>query len=161
VALHVAKQGTMSPDVACFLLKHKVIDATEVVEYTTRGNRNITMLEMKRKVGGGFGFSTRWIILQELQYAGVKEITEVKVNEIKSNSSENGQGSGGVVYEKGGQEHFIKADTVIVAVGYSPNNDLQKQIEGKFPEIYFIGDCVKVRTALEAIHEGFKAALKI
>ncbi|HHT9129898.1 MAG TPA: oxidoreductase [Candidatus Brocadiaceae bacterium] len=161
VALHVAKQGTMSPDVACFLLKHKVIDATEAVEYTTRGNRNITMLEMKRKVGGGFGFSTRWIILQELQYAGVKEITEVKVNEIKSNSSENGQGSGGVVYEKGGQEHFIKADTVIVAVGYSPNNDLQKQIEGKFPEIYFIGDCVKVRTALEAIHEGFKAALKI
>ena len=66
-----------------------------------------------------------------------------------------------MIYEKDGQEHFIKADTVIVAVGYSSNNGLQKQIEGKFPEIYPIGDCVKVRTALEAVHEGFQVALKI
>ena len=46
------------------------------------------------------------------------------------------------MYEKDGQEHFIKADTVIIAVGYSPENKLQKQVEGKFPETYFIGDCV-------------------
>ena len=161
VALYVAKQGAMRPEVACFLLKHKVLDATDVVEYTSRGNRNITLLEMKRKVGGGFGFSTRWVILDELKNAGVKEITEVKVKEIVNNHNKNGQKKRGVVYEKDGQEHFIKADTVLVAVGYSPNNVLQKQVVGKFPETYFIGDCVKVRTALEAIHEGFQVALKI
>ena len=161
VALYVAKQGAMRPDVACFLLKHKVLDAKDIVEYISKGNRNITLLEMKRKVGGGFGFSTRWVILNELKDAGIKEITEVKVKEITNNHSENGQIHRGVVYEKDGQEHFIKADTVIVAVGYSPNNELQKQVEGKFPETYFIGDCVKVRTALEAIHEGFQVALKI
>lgn len=161
VALHVAKRGAMRPDVACFLLKHKVIEATDVIEYTTRGNKNVTILEMRRKIGGGFGISTRWIMLQELKDAGVKEITEVKVKEIVSDFSENGQRNGGVVYEKDGQEHFVKADTVIVAVGYSSNNELQKQMEGKFPETYFIGDCVKVRTALEAVHEGFEVALKI
>jgi 2,4-dienoyl-CoA reductase (NADPH2) len=161
VALYLAKQGAMRPEVACFMLKHKVLDAKDIVEYTSRGNRNITMLEMKKKVGGGFGFSTRWVILNELKDAGIKEITEVKVKEITNNHSENGQTHRGVVYEKDGQEHFIKADTVIVAVGYIPNNELQKQVEGKFPETYFIGDCVKVRTALEAIHEGFQVALKI
>ena len=161
VALYLAKQGAMRPEVACFLLKHKVLDAKDIVEYTSRGNRNITLLEMKKKVGGGFGFSTRWVILNELKDAGIKEITEVKVKEITNNGFVNGAESRGVVYEKDGQEHFIKADTVIVAVGYSPNNELQKQVEGKFPEIYFIGDCVKVRTALEAIHEGFQVALKI
>jgi len=161
VALYVAKQGAMRPDVACFLLKHKVLDAADIVEYTSKGNRNITLLEMKRKVGGGFGFSTRWVILNELKDAGIKEITEVKVKEIINNHSENGQIKRGVVYEKNGQEHFIKADTVIISVGYSPNNELQKQVEGKFPETYFIGDCVRVRTALEAIHEGFQVALKI
>ena len=66
-----------------------------------------------------------------------------------------------MAYEKDGQEHFINADTVIIAVGYSSNNELQKQLEGKFAETYFIGDCVRVRTALEAIHEGFEVALKI
>ena len=161
VALYVAKQGAMRPEVACFLLKHKVLDAKEIVEYTSRGNKNITLLEMKKKVGGGFGISTRWVILDELKNAGVKEITEVKVKEIINNGCGNIEKNRGVVYEKDGQEHFIKADTIIVAVGYSPNNELQKQVEGKFPEIYFIGDCVKVRTALEAIHEGFQVALKI
>ena len=161
VALYVSKQGAMRPDIACFLLAHKVLNAKDVVEHTSKGNRNITLLEMKRKVGGGFGFSTRWVILNELKDAGIKEITEVKVKEITNNHDENGQKNSGVVYEKDGQEHFINADTVVIAVGYSPNNDLQKQVEGKFPETYFIGDCVRVRTALEAIHEGFEVALKI
>ena len=161
VALYVAKQGAMRPDIACFLLAHKVLDAKDVVEHTSKGNRNITLLEMKRKVGGGFGFSTRWVILNELKDAGIKEITEVKVKEIINNHDENGQNNRGVAYEKDGQEHFINADTVIIAVGYSSNNELQKQLEGKFAETYFIGDCVRVRTALEAIHEGFEVALKI
>lgn len=161
VALYAAKRGAMRPDTACFLLKHKVIDAREAIEYTTKGNRNITILETKKKVGGGFGISTRWIILQELKDAGIRDLTEVTVKRITGSGSENERNSGGVIYEKDNQEHFIKADTIIIAVGYRPNNDLQKQIEGKFPEIHYIGDCVKVRTALEAIHEGFKTALQI
>lgn len=161
VALHVAKQGAMKPDVACFLLKHKVLDASDVIEYTARGNRKVTILEMKKKIGGGFGISTRWIILNEIKDAGVREILEVKVKEIVSKPGKNGHANTGVIYEKDGQDHFIRADTVIIAVGYHPNNALQRQIEGKFPETYFIGDCVKVRTALEAIHEGFAVALKI
>lgn len=161
VALYVAKQGAMNPEVACFLLKHKIIQAEDIMKYTARGNRNISILEMKRKVGGGFGISTRWIILQELRDAGIKEITEVRVKEIIGNGSGNGAKDSGIIYEKDGHDRFIKADTVIVAVGYSPDNELQKQIEENFSEAYFIGDCVKVRTALEAIHEGFQTGLKI
>lgn len=156
VALYAAKQGTMSPEVACFLLKHKVINADEAVECTSHGNRNITLLEMKRKVGGGFGVSTRWIMLNELKDAGIHAETGVKVKSIVD-----GHEGSGIVYEKDGQEHFIKADTIIVAAGYRPNAELQDEIAGKFSESYSIGDCVKVRTALEAIHEGFQVALKI
>ncbi len=161
VALHVAKQGAMKPDVACFLLKHKVVNAKDVVEYTSKGNKNVTILEMKKKVGGGFGISTRWVIMNELKDSGVNEITNIEVKKIVDNGYGVGKNGRGVVYEMDGTEHFIKADTIIIAVGYSPNNELQKQIEGKFPEVYYIGDCVKVRTALEAVHEGFKVALKI
>ena len=50
VALYVAKQGAMRPEVACFLLKHKVLDAKDIVEYTSKGNRNITLLEMKKRL---------------------------------------------------------------------------------------------------------------
>ena len=161
VALYAAMEGAMKPEVACFLLKHHVISADDAVGYTTKGSKNITILEMKKKVGGGFGISTRWVIMNELKDAGIKEVTNVKVKEITNNYSENGKTQKGVVYEKDGKDHFAKADTVIVAAGYSSDNSLLKQVEGKFPEIYSIGDCVKVRTALEAVHEGFQVALKI
>ena len=161
VALYAAMEGAMKPEVACFLLKHHVISADDAVGYTTKGNKNITILEMKKKVGGGFGISTRWVIMNELKNAGIKEVTNVKVKEITNNYSENGKTLRGVVYEKDGKDNFAKADTVIVAAGYSSDNSLLKQVEGKFPEIYSIGDCVKVRTALEAVHEGFQVALKI
>ena len=36
VALYAAKQGAMSPDVACFLARHKVFNEKDIVEYTTR-----------------------------------------------------------------------------------------------------------------------------
>ena len=119
-------------EVACFLLKHKVLDAKDIVEYISKGNRNITLLEMKRKVGGGFGFSTRWVILNELKDAGIKEITEVKVKEIINNHSENGQINRGVVYEKDGQEHFIKADSVIIAVDTAPTTNSRTRWKENF-----------------------------
>ena len=59
------------------------------------------------------------------------------------------------------RENSLIAATVVVATGYKPNQDLLKTLNGKVDELYKIGDCVRVRTALEAIHEGFEAGLKI
>jgi 2,4-dienoyl-CoA reductase (NADPH2) len=66
-----------------------------------------------------------------------------------------------VVYEKDGKETCMPADTVIIATGYIPNDTLSKHLNGLVPEVYTIGDCVEVRTALEAIHEGFKIGLTV
>lgn len=155
VALYAAKLGSMSPEVALFLLRNQVIDLPNVLQRTLRGHRKVTVLEMKRKAGSGFGISTRWVILQEMEEAGIESITGVKVKEIKEGPQ------GGVLYEKGGQEAFLPAETVILATGYFPNNSLYQQLDSLVPEVYTIGDCVKVRTAMEAIHEGFKVALTI
>jgi 2,4-dienoyl-CoA reductase (NADPH2) len=155
VALYAAKLGSMSPEVALFLLRNQVIDLPNVLRRTLRGHRKVTVLEMKRRVGSGFGISTRWVILQEMEEAGIESITGLKVKEIKEGPP------GGVLYEKEGQETFLPAETVILATGYFPNNSLYQQLDSLVPEVYTIGDCVKVRTAMEAIHEGFRVALTI
>ena len=110
---------------------------------------------MKKKIGGGFGISTRWGILKELEEAGIEAITGIKVKEIKEAPQS------GVLLEKECQEVFIPAETVVLATGYVPNNALYKSLDSLVPEIYTIGDCVKVRTALEAIHEGFEVGLRL
>ena len=168
IALHIAKMGAMGPDVACFLLKNNVINGDEAVELTSRGKRNITILEMKNKIGGGFGISTRWVIIKQVKDAGVNSINGVKVKEFKNiskskapSNTKDVSGKIRITYEEDKKDKFLLADTVVVATGYRPNQGLLKKLDGKIDELYKIGDCVNVRTALEAIHEGFEVGLKV
>ena len=154
-AIYVAKLGSMKPEVALFLLRNEIINLPTALERTARGHRSVTILDIKRRVGGGFGISTRWVMEREMEDAGIKSVTGVKVKEIKE------EPESGVLYEKEGQETFIPAEIVIIATGYVPNDSLSKHLNGLVPEVYTIGDCVKVRTAMEAIHEGFKVGLTI
>ncbi|ODS31573.1 MAG: 2,4-dieonyl-CoA reductase, FMN-linked [Candidatus Scalindua rubra] len=168
IALHTAKMGAMKPDVACFLLKNNVINGDEAVELTSRGKRNITILEMKNKIGGRFGISTRWVILKQIKDAGINSITGVNIKEIRhinkpgfSSNSKKEKDKIRITFVKDNKNNTLYADTVIIAAGYKPNQDFAKKLNGKINGFYKIGDCVEVRTALEAIHEGFETGLKI
>jgi NADPH-dependent 2,4-dienoyl-CoA reductase/sulfur reductase-like enzyme len=59
-----------------------------------------------------------------------------------------------------GELTFLRADTVIIAVGVKPEKDIALALEKLDPylPVKVIGDCFDPRTALEAIHEGFKVA---
>ena len=160
IALHTAKMGAMDPEVACFLLKNKVIDGDKAVELTSKGKRNITILEMKNKIGGRFGISTRWVIMKQIVDAGINSITGIKVKNMSTKSIKK-KDKVCVTYEDDKKDIKIFADTVIIAAGYKSNQDPTRKLNGKIDELYRIGDCVEVRTALEAIHEGFEVGLKI
>jgi len=152
--------GAMEPEVACFLLKNKVINGDEAVELTSKGKRNITILEMKNKIGGRFGISTRWVILKQVQDAGINSITGIRIKNISTKSKKE-KDTVCITFEKDNKDIKIFADTVIIAAGYKSNQDLTRKLNGKINELYKIGDCVEVRTALEAIHEGFEVGLRI
>ncbi len=154
-ALYVSKMGSMRPDVAMFLLKNDIIDLPTALDKYSHGHRNVTILEMKRRVGGGFGISTRWVMEQEIKDAAINCVTHIKVIAVRE------EPESGVLYEKDGKEVFIPAETVIIATGYVSDDSLSKHLNGLVPEVYNIGDCVGVRTAMEAIHEGFKVGLTI
>ena len=55
----------------------------------------------------------------------------------------------------------IKADKVLIAVGFTPNNELFTQLEGKIPQIITLGDCKAVGKLFEAIHDGFYAGYQL
>ena len=160
IALHTAKMGAMDPEVACFLLKNKVIDGDKAVELTSKGKRNITILEMKNKIGGRFGISTRWVIMKQIVDAGINSITGIKVKNMSTKSIKE-KDKVCITYEDDKKDIKIFADTVIIAAGYKSNQDPTRKLNGKIDELYRIGDCVEVRTALEAIHEGFEVGLRI
>ena len=56
---------------------------------------------------------------------------------------------------------FLKADTVVLAVGMKSQNQLAASLKDVISELYTIGDCVTPRDALYAIHEGAEIARQI
>jgi 2,4-dienoyl-CoA reductase-like NADH-dependent reductase (Old Yellow Enzyme family)/thioredoxin reductase len=56
---------------------------------------------------------------------------------------------------------FLKADTVVLAVGYQSNNALADQLRDQISEIHMVGDCKEPRDVLAAINEGSAAGRAI
>lgn len=75
-------------------------------------------------------------------------IADAKVTKITPN---------GVFYEKDGKEGVIKCDTVIIAAGFRPNNQLEAELEYKVKDLTVIGDAEAPRKIITAVHEGYHA----
>ncbi len=146
--LYLMEKGSIDAETMLFLVKYGAMDLEEAYELT-KSNREVMIVEMLEKMGQDIGGSTRWTILKSLAGNGVKMLTTTKVTEITEK---------GVVLENG---EVLEADTVVVAVGSTPNNELVDKLEGKVPEIYAIGDCVTPRKAMDAMHEAAAVVRKI
>lgn len=58
-------------------------------------------------------------------------------------------------------EEALPADSLVVSLGLVPNQDLYRELQAQFPEVYAVGDCVTPRKALQAIHEGYRAGNQV
>ena len=151
-AIFLANQGTISPQVLHFLMANKAETTETLTDLLNRGNKEVTVVEMARKVGQDIGLSTRWTVMAELRRLGVKIMTRTKAVGVSPDGLE-------VERERG--RDLLAADSVVIATGSRPENGLVHQIHGMVPEIYTVGDAREPRNALEAIREGFMVGLKL
>lgn len=79
---------------------------------------------------------------------GVKKETNAKVTNITPTS---------VTFERDGQTIPLECDTVLNAVGFKPNNELEDLLEEKYEDVAIIGDAVAPRKILTAVHEAYHA----
>ena len=94
----------------------------------------------------------RFALKRELEKRNVKTITSAPVKEIRAD---------GVIYEKDGQEHFVKADTIVYTMGMTPNNTEELTGACEDCDCYVIGDCFKPGQIGDAVRAGYDAAMKI
>jgi 2,4-dienoyl-CoA reductase (NADPH2) len=151
-ALYLANQGTISPDVVHFLVANQAEDWETIRELVNRGNKEVTVVEMTKKLGQDIGISSRWTVMAELARLGVTLVPNAQVMAVTEE---------GVRIRKGDEETLLPADTVILATGSKSLEILSAQAAGLVPEVYAIGDAVQPRNALEAVKEGFLTGLKI
>jgi 2-enoate reductase len=64
----------------------------------------------------------------------------------------------GIAYTKDGKEEKLRYDTVVLACGYSSNNEIAGELEKRGMEFKVIGDSMRPRKIYNAVHEGYHAA---
>lgn len=153
MGVYIAHQGTINSDTIRFLLLNEAETVETIKKIATHGTKEVVILEMDKTAGKGLGISTRWIILQELKRMGVKILTSTTAKSIVP--------EGVLVDRPNGQQEMIPADSVVVAIGSRSERALYEELKHEFPAVCLVGDANQVRTALEAIREGFDAGYAI
>lgn len=144
-ALYLAKLGALEPETAVFLMAWKALDPETALKLAMKG-REVTILEMLPTIARDIGMARRGFLRRVLAMHGVNIITEARVTAITD--------EGVQFVDKEGNTQTIPADTVVLAVGTQPVNEIYQKLQGKVPELYLIGDAKQPRKAMDAIHEA-------
>jgi len=151
-ALFLGHQGTLPPEVFHFLALYKAEPLESLFEMLNRGNKEVTVVEMTKRLGQDIGASTRWIVLSELRRLGIN---------VMKNTRAVGVTPEGLEIETEAGPGFLPADSIVIAIGAGSENTLVNELKGLAPELYTIGDAKEPRNALAAIREGFLTGYNI
>lgn len=119
------------------------------------GKNSVTLLSPDKKVGQGFGKSTRWMMLKDIKEMGVTIETEAKVKLIEKRQ---------VIYTVGEEEKVIPSDMVIISEGWEKNHDftaeMPEDILGTTPKTISKSDCTDQLAMLEKVEERKELVLE-
>lgn len=118
----------------------------ETAEFLMNKGKTVTILEMFNRIGNDFERSYRWVIMLRLREAQIRMETDSEVKEITPK---------GVWADCRGKTEFFEGDSVVLAMGMKPDNELAQKLEGNVVELHTIGDCAEPGRLFGAMHSGF------
>jgi NADPH-dependent 2,4-dienoyl-CoA reductase/sulfur reductase-like enzyme len=117
----------------------------EVAISLAQQNKKVSLVT-RSKLGRDIGNRANMGMMRDLLIEhGVYVYPDSKVVEISDN---------GVLSVTSDHLFFLKADTVVLAVGFTPEKELIDKLGSLVPEVHAIGDCVEPQDALAAISQG-------
>lgn len=122
----------------------------ELAEFLVKRGRRITIVESAETLGEGVPERKKHSLFRWLNKKGVAMIASVKYEEITDR--------GLVIKTIEGERKILEADTIIPAISLAPDNRLVKNLEGKVPELYAIGDCDKAGVIIDATDAAYRLA---
>ena len=121
----------------------------ETAEFLADKGKKVTIVEMLDNLASGMERRHKEYLLQRLDLLGVTILKSTKGEAVREE---------GLVVSTGARsKQVLAADNIVLATGATPKQELYRQLSGKVPEIYLVGDCLEPRRVVEAIAEGFRA----
>jgi 2,4-dienoyl-CoA reductase-like NADH-dependent reductase (Old Yellow Enzyme family)/thioredoxin reductase len=125
----------------------------ETALFLANENRKVIMVEMLDALALDMEPINRIEILSRIEKAGIDVILKRKIHEIEPD--------GVVVSTEDKKREKIEADIVVLALGAFALRELSGRLYGKVKEIHIVGDANSPRKIMDAVYEGFQAAIRI
>ncbi|MGV1718097.1 oxidoreductase [Vibrio furnissii] len=127
---------------------------SETAAHLANHGHDVSIVEMAAEIFVGTPSSTKKYLLEDLQRHQVTILTNTQMKEIRSHS---------VIIEnqRGEQQELSDIDSVVMAIGSRPAPMDIESLKDHVTHVVKIGDAHQVRNAMDAIEEGYLAALAI
>ena len=152
VAMTIAEIGTITAEQLRFMMIYKTEPEAKLKELLTHGVHHVSVVEMGKKFAKDINPGSRWSIMYRTRQLGVDLLSETKVLEL---------GKDHVLIENADGQKSIPADTIVIAAGAKPNNDLYEALKDQLPKIDVIGDSVEVGRIHNAVASAYTLAASI
>ncbi|MFH1651182.1 MAG: FAD-dependent oxidoreductase [Chloroflexota bacterium] len=126
----------------------------ETAEYLAERGHKVTIIEVLPRLASDMEPYNRNGLMERLEALKVQSLVGKKVAEIDDAGVS-------IVDTNTGVRERVPAEQVILAMGAVPNDGLAAALEGKVPELYVVGDCVRPARVIDAMYEGAVAGRKI
>ncbi|MDN5348512.1 MAG: 2-enoate reductase [Clostridia bacterium] len=113
----------------------------------------IEILDDLMRSGIPVPYMNRIMLLEMLRFKGVEWRTGTGLLEVTD--------QGVIIIDKSLRKTNLPADTVVLAVGFKPEQGLYRSLMGEIPELYLIGDSRKPRNIMGAIWDAYEVARNI
>lgn len=127
----------------------------ELAIWLRNNGKNVSIVEAQDsllKLNAPLCFSNYDMLLSLVAYKGVKVYTDSKASHTTP---------GGVVITMKDGEKELKADSIILAVGYNSEDSLYKTLKFELPDVHVLGDARRVANIMYAIWDAFEVASHI
>ena len=125
----------------------------ETADLLASGGRKVTVVEMLPNMASDMVIWLRLLLLQRLKQSQVTILTSTTIVEFTHD--------GAVIERERQQEIITGMDTIVLALGIEPADDLSDALRDKIPEIFVIGDAESPGKARDAITAGAEVGRQI
>ncbi|MCI8576542.1 MAG: FAD-dependent oxidoreductase [Lachnospiraceae bacterium] len=112
----------------------------------------VTLLGWEKRIGSGFGKSTRWIMLKETERQGIFIELDAAAEKICR---------GRIVYRTGDVRKEIPCDLMVICQGWKANEDFDSMKAEYTDRLVLIGDARRPGRITEAVKDAFTAAIML
>ncbi|MEW6202191.1 MAG: FAD-dependent oxidoreductase [bacterium] len=125
----------------------------EAALFLAERGKEVTIVEVLKKWGRDLSPSVKMgFYMPNFKKRNVNIITDAVIEEVKEER---------VYIIKEGEKQFLDADTIVLAVGFNPDEKLYNSLKDKAPEVYAIGDCKKAGNIEDAIRGAYELCYQL